>query len=378
MILFLALMTAAYTLVMLYLLFGFHQIKEFSEKSSSPNTTFSVVIPYRNEAENLPRLFRSLGSLSYPVDKYEIILVNDASQDASEILCREFKAANPHLRVTLLDNVRNSGSPKKDALKVAIGNSANAFILTTDADCTVPEEWLQEFDSYLQRSGAKLVAGPVSLDHREPSRGGYLQRFQQLDILSLQAATIGGFGVDTPFLCNGGNLCFEKDSFLHVNGYEGNQQIASGDDVFLLEKFIREKIPVGFLKSRTAVVITQPQQQLSSLTSQRIRWAAKTSAYKNTFGKGMGLLVLLMNAGLVAGFIGMATGILPAGTFLFMFLIKFNVDFVLIYNSASFFGRESAMKDYIWCSVFYPFFSSYVAFVSLVSGYHWKGRRFKK
>ncbi|HER40611.1 MAG TPA: hypothetical protein ENO10_05270 [Salinimicrobium catena] len=132
------------------------------------------------------------------------------------------------------------------------------------------------------------------------------------------------------------------------------------------------------MKSKAAIVHTALQPTWRSLLSQRIRWAAKTSAYKSFFGKAVGLTVLLMNFGLVVTFLGFASGFFPSNLLIIPFLLKFNIDFIMIFNGARFFGRENAMKNYFFSSLIYPFFSSYVAILSLFTGYHWKGRRFKK
>ena len=64
----------------------------------------------------------------------------------------------------------------------------------------------------------------------------FLSAFQNLDFLSLQGATIGSFGINQPFMCNGANFAYSKQFFKELNGFQGNETIASGDDVFLLQR----------------------------------------------------------------------------------------------------------------------------------------------
>ncbi|SDK89500.1 Glycosyltransferase, catalytic subunit of cellulose synthase and poly-beta-1,6-N-acetylglucosamine synthase [Salinimicrobium catena] len=374
MIIFLAVISFLYVFLLLFLLYGLRKLPDFCGKNSVPKTTFSILIPFRNEAESLPELLYSLKQLNYPKEFFEIILINDASEDASEAICTSFISENPQLNVSFLQNQRKSGSPKKDALTTGIEAAKNDFIATTDADCRLPETWLQELDAVIQNDEAEFVAGPVTVIPKK----GFWNGFQELDIFSLQAATMGSFGVDLPIMCNGANLCFSKEAFLKVNGYSGNEGIASGDDIFLLEKFQKAGLKTAFLKSRAAIVQTTLQPDLESLISQRVRWAAKTSAYKSFFAKIVGLTVLLMNLGLIMAFLGFVTGLLPLQAFGLPFLLKFNADFILIYQGARFFDREKAMKTYFFSSLIYPFFSSYVTAISLFCGYNWKGRRFRK
>lgn len=368
--------TLLYLFTMLFLLYGFFQVPG-AGKISAPKTHFSIVIPYRDEADNLPRLFSSILKLEYPVEMFEILAVNDASQDHSEALWRKFGKENPELQVHLLENVRRSGSPKKDAIEEAISVSQGEYIITTDADCELPENWLREMNTVLCRTNAAAVAAPVALKNGD-SKMTFLRGFQELEILSLQAVTIGGFGVNIPLMCNGANFCYSKKAFYEVNGFEGNDEHAGGDDIFLLEKFYGKGLKTIFLKSTSAIVRTNAAQNWSSLISQRIRWAAKAGGYQNPYSKGLGLLVFSMNFLLIIVAAGTAGKIFPVWLLSFMFLAKFNMDFIFILKSAQFFGRERTMKHYFLSSIFYPFFSSFVALSSFFKGFEWKGRKFKK
>ncbi len=376
--------STAYLILMISLIYGWQQIPEFLTEYSPSETCFSIIIPFRNEAENLPVLLKSLAEQQYPADKFEILLVNDASEDDSVKICEEFQENYRQLSIKILENNRQSNSPKKDAITTAIEKAEFEYILTTDADCIVPKIWLQTFNDFIKNTQAVLVAGPVSLNPPTPLTSPERRRtvkpfrtFEGLDVLSLQAAGAGAFGIEQAFMCNGANLCYRKDAFLEAGGFSGNNEIASGDDVFLLQKFQQKKYKVAFLKSRDAIVQTQSQKSFSALISQRIRWAAKAPAYKSLFSKFAGAIVLLMNAGLLVGAVLALMEIWPYYPLLIIFLLKFNFDFALLYLSAKFFKREEVLRSYFWSSLAYPFFSTYVALKSLLSGYEWKGRKFR-
>lgn len=368
----------AYLLLMISLIYGWKQIPEFSPDFSPAQTGFSIIIPFRNEAENLPDLLKSIAEIKYPADQFEILLVNDASEDDSLKICKEFQKQHSQVSIRILENNRQSNSPKKDAISTAIKQAEFKYILTTDADCILPKLWLQSFNDFIQKTQSQLVAGAVSLSTSNESRNKKpFHTFEKLDILSLQAAGAGAFGIGQAFMCNGANLCYSKEAFLEVDGFSGNNEIASGDDVFLLQKFQQEKYKTAFLKSREAIVQTRPQKNFGSLISQRIRWAGKAPAYKSLFSKIAGAIVLLMNAGLILGAVLSLMKIWPYYPVLIIFLLKFNFDFGLLYLSAKFFQREDVLRSYFWSSLAYPFFSTYVALKSLVSGYEWKGRKFQ-
>lgn len=370
----LAISVVFYAFLLLFLVYGFRRSSVYSGALKSPKKSFSVIIPFRNEADHLPALFKSLQGLQYPHNSFEIILINDHSEDNSRKLCENFKARFPHLRISVMDNTLSSKSPKKEAISKAIRAANGTYIITTDADCIIPEHWLEEYNSFLEETGAKLVAGPVTIH----SPKNLVEVFQVLDIFSLQTATIGSFYLGMPFMCNGANLCYEKKSFIEVKGFEGNHHIASGDDLFLLQKFKDAGLKSQFLKSKKAIVKTSPQPKLRALISQRIRWASKTTAYKSTLGKLTGFIVLLMNVMIIISLVGYFSNMIPFQHFLFSYLVKFNVDFLVIFYAARFFNREKIMKNYFWSSLIYPFFCSYIGFASLFTTYKWKGRRFAR
>ena len=257
---------------------GFDKVESFSLSDLPSRTKFTVVIPFRNEAENLEALLLSVSNLNYPKTHYEIILVNDDSTDTSIDAIESFlkKQKSPLKNIRIIDNYRQSNSPKKDAITLAINNANYDWIITTDADCLLPSYWLDAFDEKIQTSDTVAIVGPVNLI----TTSSFLNRFQTLEILALQGVTLGSFGIRFPFMCNGANFCYKKSVFKDCNGFEGNNNIASGDDLFLLEKIHKQyKARVHYLKSEKAIVHTKGESNLNSLIQQRLRWASKTNNY---------------------------------------------------------------------------------------------------
>lgn len=347
---------------------------------------FTILIPFRNEASNLPYVLKSISRLEYSLASFEIILIDDASTDESMLIIQDFMAQQPSLSMSCLPSKRQTGSPKKDALTVGVHHASHEWILTTDADCTLEKTWLLSLNHFIQEFQPKMVVAPVSIATPKPI--SFLNAYEQLDFLSLMGTTIGGFGMGLPFLCNGANLAYEKEAFTIVNGYQDNDHIASGDDHFLLEKFVKTfPDKVRYLNSLEASVTTQAQPNWKGLISQRVRWASKTSAYTFWFSKAVGLIVLFAN--LVTSVLliyvllslcldfAFATA-LSAPLLLLTIVIKYTVDFVLIARSARFFDRKKYLKWYPLVMVCYPFITLYIVLKSLSFSYEWKGRRFKQ
>lgn len=354
-----------YLLAICWLIYGCTKVPLYNKKEVAPKTTFSILVPFRNEAENLPILLESISKLKYPTDLFEVILINDASEE-------KFQIPNSKFQITLTNTIRQSNSPKKDAITTGVPLANNEWIVTTDADCTVPENWLLTMDDYIQNHAVEMIAGAVTYECK-PS---FLHHFQELDLTSLQGATIGSFGINKGFMCNGANFAYTKSLFQKLNGFQGNNKIASGDDVFLLQKAITQfPEKVQYLKSKETIVRTQPTDSWKALFHQRVRWASKTSSYQSRFGIGLGLVVFGGNLSLILGLVFGFLGWIPFLYVALLWLAKFIVDSVLLYTTHRFLSH-SKMHYWISSSLLYPVFSTSVALYTVFGSYEWKGRRF--
>ncbi|WP_409415385.1 glycosyltransferase family 2 protein [Flavobacterium sp. PS2] len=366
-------MVILYTIILIYCLliawlsYGFTKIKKYQSAELPPKTRFTIVVPFRNETENLPILLNSISRLNYPIELFEVILVDDDSEEAFCILSQKFS-------IRIIENIRVSNSPKKDAITTAMQYASTEWIITTDADCIVPKNWLQTLDNYIQLHDVSMIAGAVTYE----CTNSFLHHFQQLDLTSLQGATIGSFGINKGFMCNGANLAYTKSLFVKLNGFDGNNKIASGDDVFLLQKAIAAfPEQVHYLKAEANIIITKPTPDWESLFYQRVRWAAKTSSYQSTFGKLLGIIVFLANLSVIITWILFLALQINYIHLLSILILKFILDWILLYQTNSFLTGKQ-MRFFILSNLWYPFFSTSVALYSFLGSYEWKGRQFSK
>jgi len=369
-----SIITLLYCGLMIWFLIGINQLKPVNDIFEKEKVRFSICIPFRDEAENLPALLKSIRKLNYPSSHYEVLLINDCSTDHSVQIVEDFIKKNTSLSIKLLQNKEKATSPKKEALLKAIQHATHNYLITTDADCELPKNWLQYFNTCIVKGEAEFIAGPVIYK----ASSTFLNRFQSLDFLSLQAATLGGFGNKHPFLCNGANLCFQKKAFLNVNAYQENKQIASGDDIFLLEKMVKAKANIQYLANYNASVTTVPPKSWRILLQQRIRWASKTSAYQNKYSKLTAILVFLMNLLVILTLVIALMQITSWQLFLVLFAIKLNLDFFVLHQTTKFYQQEELMKSYISIAFIHPLFILSCSVLSFFKSYEWKGRTFKQ
>lgn len=371
----------AYFFCMMTLVIGFKKVSVFSFaelayrfEDITASTRFSVIIPFRNEAENLPELLNSIENLKYSAQSFEIIFVNDASEDNSETIVSEAIKESKY-SIMLIQNKRVSKSPKKDAISEAIKGVDFEWIVTTDADCKLPKNWLKTLDTFIQKNNPVMVCGPVKYE----SNGSIIEYFQQLDGLSLQTVTIGSFGFENPILSNGANLAYSKAAFLRVNGFSGNDHIASGDDIFLLEK-IKKEFPgkVQFLKSEDVIISTKPQKNWKSVINQRVRWASKTSKQKSTASLFLGILVFFVNISILAFAFLMIFDFENFVLYMSLIVLKILTDFVFVRQAALFFDVKISFWKFPWQTIIYVAIAFVVVLGSFRGKYLWKGRNFNK
>ncbi|WP_420571895.1 glycosyltransferase family 2 protein [Kordia sp.] len=365
---------AAYGLLILSLSYGFWKLPNIKQQELTHETAFSVIVPFRNESLHLPNLLASIKSLEYPTTKVSFYFVDDASEDDSCEIIEKFSKKHPSINIRVLKNKRVSNSPKKDAIRTAITQLDSDWIVTTDADCIVPPKWLQLFNQEIILKRPNMIVAPVT--YKEET--SFFSYFQLLDFLSLQGTTIGSFGLEIPFMCNGANLSYKKKAFLAVQGFAGNDTIASGDDVFLLEKFI-QKWPkkITYLKSKEAIITTVAVATHKELISQRVRWASKSANYNILTGKLIGVLVVLINLTFCVSPIFLFVGL--SWEFILLFIVsKIGIDSILLFQTLRFTQQTFKLLHVLCSAVLYPFFTIFIFFRSLFSSYTWKNRSFKK
>jgi len=364
-----------YFSIIISFIIGFDKVETINNRLTVPKISFSIVVPFRNEAKNITDLLNSISALNYPIDMFEVLLINDASEDDSCTIIENFKQQFPSIAILLLNNKRISGSPKKDAINTAISTAKFDWIVTTDADCIVPKSWLHLFNQFIENKKPVFISAPVKF--KEES--SLLFQFQNLNFLSLIGSTIGSFGVKKPILCNGANLCYSKATFKKLNGFEGNSTIASGDDIFLLEKMI-ENFPeeTHYLKSQDAIVETKSEKTIEFFLNQQIRWASKSTNYKNIFTKFVGIVIFTMNLTILILLISSLLFSFFWQWLILVFIAKILIDFILIQKTSEFLQNKIALKNYFPIAFLYPFFTIFIVTVSTFKSYKWKGRTFQK
>lgn len=346
--------------------YGWIKLKPFSSSENHTNISVSIVIPVRNEQTNLETLIKSLYSQNYNPSCIEIIIVDDHSTDKSpEIASSLLKKTDKVLKLP------ENKEGKKAALWEGIAFSNGDLLITTDADCIHDPEWVQTIVNCYVNQKPALILSPVM--GTEPVN--IFDSLQQLEMLSLLGSTAGAASIHHAIMCNGANLAFPKALIKDFQPVYANEKIASGDDMFVLEK-VKKLYPQGicFIKSAKATVTTKIAATLKQFFNQRRRWAAKAAYYTDLDIIITALAVLQINLMLLA-FLVVAIVTSNYTFFLLLLGIKTIIDLPFLWSVTRFFNKSKLMYCFPLLQCVYFFYVSFTFLGSFTGNFNWKSRK---
>lgn len=321
-----------------------------------PIEEISVVVPFRNEAENLPKIIDSLNRLErFP---REIIWVNDHSEDDFESCFNNLKIP---FKSTLI-HLQPEDEGKKTAIRVGISEAQGKYILTWDADIEVPANYFKALE---KTPIASLLILPVSMVGKS-----FSQYFFELDYQYLNALNVSVSGHTQPIVASGANLLFDKAIFEKVDSFEDHADLASGDDVFLLYDFKSNNEKIELALSPDLVVKTETPKSWDSFFQQRLRWIGKSKRVGDKLATVLGGIGMVYHVGFWLMFFTDATW----NQLLGLTILKISLDFLLVFPYLWIIRRP-------WVGILLPFFSLiypiYMLMISVMTLFYepeWKGR----
>ena len=350
--------TALYLICIAAFTFGLFNLKEsFHSVNKNNLIKVSVLIAARNEEKNIEKLLESLKKQSFPKELFEVIIVNDHSTDNTDEIINDFINKNKELDVKLLKAEKKG---KKHAISQALHTAINELIIVTDADCVLNYLWIKSIVGFYQEEKCKMILAPVLLSPAE----NLFEKMQVLEHLSLIGSTAGSASIGFPVMCNGANMAYERKAALELEKFRKDFDIPSGDDMFLLEQFVKRygHNNVKFLLSKSAVVKTKTCKTIKDFFRQRRRWVSKTKSYTSWKVIVTALIVLFFNLSIISLLV--SAFFVPAlwSIYILLTLLKFFIDFPLLKNITNFMNQGSLLKWVLPLEIIYPF---YVVFTAL-------------
>jgi cellulose synthase/poly-beta-1,6-N-acetylglucosamine synthase-like glycosyltransferase len=363
------LLTLFYVILIVAYFISWLRIPYFKVSDTAEQLRFSILVPARNEEHSIEKCLGDILAQQYPASHYEVIVINDHSTDNTAGVVQSVIDRYPQHKVRLLQmhEMKEQHELKKAGITAGINAAVFEYVILTDADCERKQYWLKAINSFMVSTKAKFVYAPVLFKATT-----LFEKIQSLEFAGLVA--IGGAAIElkNPNMCSAANLILETKVFAEVGGYAGNEQVATGDDEFLLHK-VSKVYPnhVRFMKNREAIVTTSANQSLSALADQRRRWVSKSAKYENRYITAILVAAYLFNAGIVYHLIA------NPKVGLYLLIIKSLTEGIFLYSVLKFFKR----KQYIlFLPLAEPFHILYVLIIGLwanMGSYNWKGRNVK-
>lgn len=339
-----------------YFLIGLVKI---SNKNGPENQDgVSIIIAARNEIENLKRIIPALLEQDYP--KFEIIIVNDRSEDGSHDYLIKIDE-DPRIKVVFVDHLPNHVNSKKYALTLGIKAASFERMLFTDADCIpISRGWVNEMVSGYSDS-TQIVLG-FSPYEEHPGILNSLIRFEthMTGVQYLSAASNGN-----PYMAVGRNLSYTKGLFFARKGFNGFQEVTGGDDDLFVNKNGNSKNTKVVLTSGSKI-LSIPESNWKSYINQKIRHLSVGKYYNLTDRFFLGLFSLSHILSWVCLTLSLVLNLLPllfGGLFLAGY-VALITNFWLL-NKKS--GARFSLLAVPFVDVIYWFFYIFVAFRTVLT-----------
>jgi cellulose synthase/poly-beta-1,6-N-acetylglucosamine synthase-like glycosyltransferase len=329
----------------------------------------SVFIAARNEEKNLPACLQALVHSDYPVDKFEIVVVDDRSTDRTRALTENFAHEYANVRAISITQRLENMSGKASALCQGMAHARGEIILMTDADCVPPATWISQMVGYFTPE-IGLVGGFTLLAPRHQNNSLFA-KIQTLDWVYLLAAGAGAAGLGKPLSIIGNNFAFRRAAYDAVGGYEKIGFSIIED--FALMRAIAEQTQwrVIFPIDARMTIISAPARHWREFYEQRQRWAAG--------GKEVGALAKLF---MLIAFLGhlacVAAWLVSLPLALICLVALLSSDFLLLWETTARLSRKDLLKVFPLFEMYYFFYSFIFApTVLLPATVRWKGVQYR-
>ena len=357
-----------YLIIIASFTFGLYNLKEkFYFFNKNNIVKVSVLIAARNEEKNIDKLLQSLYNQNFPKEFYEVIIVDDNSEDNTKKIIEDFINNHKDINIKVL-NAESEG--KKKAISQALHNAENELIMVTDADCELKSTWIESVVSFYQEKKCKMILAPVLLS----PANNLFEKMQVLEHLSLIASTAGSASIGCPVMCNGANMAYEREAALEVEKLRHDFNITSGDDMFLLEQFVKKygHKNVKFFLNKSAIVETKTCKTIKEFFHQRRRWVSKSKSYTNCKIILTALVVLFFNLSIVSLFLSAFFISALWSLYFLLTLLKFFIDFPILKSITNFMNQGKILKLALPLEFIYPFYTVFTAISGLLFKVNWK------
>jgi len=343
-----------------FLIFGIQRLR--AERNTTKAVSIdqiSVVVPFRNEAQNLVHFLNCIRSQKYQPVQW--IFVNDHSTDDFQQLFQSMAEFRFPIRLLHLPPEQQG---KKFAIRFGTDHVTTDYCLTMDADVEFGSDYMK---SMLAVPAADLVILPVEMTAKR-----WWHSFFTLEYLFTTLLNRGVAGWSRPVNASGANLLFRVDVFEEVDDLDEHGHILSGDDIYTLRAFRDNGKTIEIVESEDLQVTTATPLSIGEVMDQRVRWLSKSGHVGDLLNNFLGVWAVMLH--LSYFLLVIMTIFAPAlWFFVLLFVLKTLLDFTLIRMIRTKWNAESVIGLLLF-ELFYPVYLFALLGSSLFSQPEWKGR----
>jgi poly-beta-1,6-N-acetyl-D-glucosamine synthase len=210
---------------LIYYIYFYLSVNNYKHSAGdSHNPAVSVIICARNEAANLEKFLPSVLEQDYP--RFEVIVVNDCSEDNSYDILGKYLLQYPNLKVSTIYKDPKFTHFKKFAQFIGIKAAKNEILLFTDADCQpTSRRWIQIMVSNFNEE-TDFVLGYGKYKQTR----GFFNAYIRYDTSFIAMQYLGMAIRGIPYMGVGRNLAYRRSVFFERKGFKSHTHLASGDD----------------------------------------------------------------------------------------------------------------------------------------------------
>jgi cellulose synthase/poly-beta-1,6-N-acetylglucosamine synthase-like glycosyltransferase len=327
----------------------------------------TVLVPARNEEENIESCLRSLAESNYPADRFEIIAINDRSSDRTLEIMKNIASSYSNIKVLNItdEHQKQNLRGKAGALHYGANEAKGEIILMTDADCVVHKNWIRTYVKYYKDDKVGFVASFTLISGKR-----LFDIVQAVEWIYMSTMATAGVAFNKPLGCFGNNLSVRRKAYEEFGGYKAIP-FSVTEDLALQKSVHRLGYKMHYILDENATVITKPCKTFFEYISQHRRWAMG--------GLTLGWVAVVF---VISSFL-MWTGIVASialSNYIFAFallLLRFTGDSLLILPSTLILKQHRLIPFIVPSVLFFLLIELIIPFTLISKKVVWKGQVFK-
>ncbi len=364
----LLLLTIIYCISIFYIFIGLFRLPKYKNNF---HHFISVIVAAHNEESKIARCIQSIIDQDYPHDKYELIIADDRSMDTTPAIIDKYCSGNSLCRSVRIEN-NGDVIPKKTALIKGLSEARGEVIVSTDADCYLPETWLSTINSYFTKD-VGMVIGHTGYTRKR----GFWRGIEALDYLSQRALGVAFVGIGSAYTCTASNFAYRKQIFDENREEFSRIKVRPAEDNYLLHCVHgNSSYRIAVATDPGSFVTTDGASDFAHFLNQRFRWGAYGGNITTLAVKLFFIPVLFYYIGV---WYALCTAFFIPSIFFYLLAslcCKLVVDFLFAVRSVTLFRSVYLLKYFFPLSLLQLILIPVIVIKGNMFSFSWKGRRY--